>query len=91
MPNHPVGDIAHLPGGVRKGEPEAEARLMELTYRELRKIATGHIRRERTCLGLQTVDLVPDAYLREVLGVSARAINREWRMARAWLNKELYQ
>jgi len=26
----------------------------------------------------------------EVLGVSARTINREWRMARAWLYKELY-
>jgi DNA-directed RNA polymerase specialized sigma24 family protein len=27
----------------------------------------------------------------EVLGVSARTINREWRMARAWLYNELYQ
>lgn len=26
----------------------------------------------------------------EVLGVSSRTINREWRMARAWLCKELY-
>ena len=26
----------------------------------------------------------------EVLGVSARTINREWRMARAWLYKEVY-
>jgi hypothetical protein len=25
-----------------------------------------------------------------VLGVSVRTINREWRMARAWLYKELY-
>jgi RNA polymerase sigma factor (sigma-70 family) len=26
----------------------------------------------------------------EVLGVSARTVNREWRMARAWLYKEVY-
>lgn len=26
----------------------------------------------------------------DVLGVSSRTINREWRMARAWLYKELY-
>jgi RNA polymerase sigma factor (TIGR02999 family) len=26
----------------------------------------------------------------ELLGVSVRTINREWRMARAWLRKELY-
>jgi hypothetical protein len=25
------------------------------------------------------------------LGVSARTINREWRMARAWLYKEVYR
>jgi len=27
----------------------------------------------------------------EVLGVSPRTINREWRMARAWLYKEVYR
>jgi len=26
----------------------------------------------------------------EMLGVSTRTINREWRMARAWLYKEVY-
>jgi DNA-directed RNA polymerase specialized sigma24 family protein len=26
----------------------------------------------------------------DVLGVSARTVNREWRMARAWLYKEMY-
>lgn len=188
MQDQPDGEITRLLGGFRKGEPETEARLMELTYRELRKIAAGHIRRERTGISLQTTDLVHDAYLRlvdqagtplrdrghffqiaahvmrqilidrarkrhagkrgggvpeisldralniaeanssdllvleealtrlekvdarqcqvvemrffagmsedeiaEVLGVSARTINREWRMARAWLYKELYR
>src|SRR5580700_6683728 len=187
MLDKPDGEITRLLGGFRNGEPEAEARLMEATYRELRKIAAGHIRRERTGLSLQTTDLVHEAYLRlapqaatpwrdrghffqvaahvmrqilvdrarkrhagkrgggvpqisldkaldiaearsadllmleealarlqqvdgrqcqvvemrffagmsedeiaEVLGVSARTINREWRMARAWLYKEVY-
>jgi DNA-directed RNA polymerase specialized sigma24 family protein len=26
----------------------------------------------------------------EALGVSTRTVNREWRLARAWLYKELY-
>jgi RNA polymerase sigma factor (TIGR02999 family) len=188
MLDKPDGEITRLLGGFRKGEPEAEARLMEAAYRELRKIAAGHIRRERTGLSLQTTDLVHEAYLRlvpqaatpwrdrghffqvaahvmrqilidrarkrhagkrgggvvpeisldrvlnmgeanpgdllvledalarlekvdtrqcqvvemrffagmseeeiaEVLGVSARTVNREWRLARAWLYKELY-
>jgi len=181
------GEITGLLGAFRNGEPEAEARLMELTYRELRKIAAGHLRRERSACSLQTTDLVHEAYLRlfneaatpwrdrahffqaaahvmrqflvdrarkrhagkrgggvpeisldraldvaearagdlvvleealsrlqaldgrqcqvvemrffagmsedeiaEVLGVSARTVNREWRMARAWLHKEVY-
>jgi RNA polymerase sigma factor (TIGR02999 family) len=181
------GEITRLLGAFGKGEPDAEARLMELTYRELRKIAAGHMRRERSGRSLQTTDLVHEAYLRlvdqagtpwrdrahfyqvaahvmrevlidrarkrhagkrgggvpeisldralniaeahsgdllvleealtrlqkldgrqcqvvemrffagmsedeiaEVLGVSARTVNREWRMARAWLYKEVY-
>jgi RNA polymerase sigma factor (TIGR02999 family) len=31
-----------------------------------------------------------DDEIAAVLGVSARTIHREWRMARAWLYKELY-
>ena len=187
MPGKRDGEITRLLGAFSNGEPEAEARLMELTYRELRKIAAGHMRRERSARSLQTTDLVHEAYLRlveqadtpwrdrahffqvaahvmrqilidrarkrhagkrgggvpeisldrglniaeahsgdllvledalarlqkldgrqcqvvemrffagmsedeiaEVLGVSARTINREWRMARAWLYKEVY-
>jgi RNA polymerase sigma factor (TIGR02999 family) len=187
MQGKPDGEITGLLGAFGKGDPEAEARLMDLTYRELRKIAAGHMRRERSGRSLQTTDLVHEAYLRlvdqatiawrdrghffqvaahvmrqilidrarkrnagkrgggvlqisldrvldiaeanggdllvleealarlekadgrqcqvvemrffagmsedeiaEVLGVSSRTINREWRMARAWLYKELY-
>ena len=182
------GKMPRLRGNPGNGEPDGETRLMELTYRELRKIAAGHLRRERSAHSLQTTDLVHEAYLRlagqagtpwrdrahffqiaahvmrqflidrarkrhagkrgggvpeisldralnvaeapspdllvldealsrlqaldhrqcrvvemrffagmseeeiaEVLGVSARTINREWRMARAWLYKEIYR
>jgi RNA polymerase sigma-70 factor (ECF subfamily) len=64
--NNSPGDITQLLSGFRQGQPEAEARLMELTYRELRKIAAGHLRREHAARSLQTVDLVHDAYLRLV-------------------------
>jgi RNA polymerase sigma factor (TIGR02999 family) len=181
------GEVIRLLGAFRDGDPQAEARLTDLTYRELRKIAAGHLHRERSARSLQTTDLVHEAYLRlagrpgtpfrdrahffqiaahvmrqilidrprkrhagkrgggvpeisldkalniaeahsadllmlqdalarlqkvdgrqcqvvemrffagmaedeiaEVLGVSARTINREWRMARAWLYKEVY-
>jgi hypothetical protein len=39
MPGKRDGEITRLLGAFSNGEPEAEARLMELTYRELRKIA----------------------------------------------------
>jgi RNA polymerase sigma-70 factor (ECF subfamily) len=181
------GEITGLLDGFRNGDQQAEERLMALTYRELRKIAAGHLRRERSARSLQTTELVHEAYLRlvgqagvpwrdrahffqvaahvmrqvlidrarkrqagkrgggapdisldgaldiaeaksadllvleealtrlesldarqckvvemrffagmsedeiaEVLGVSARTVNREWRMARAWLYKQVY-
>jgi RNA polymerase sigma-70 factor (ECF subfamily) len=187
MPAMRDGEVPRLPGAHRDADPQAEARLTELTYRELRKIAAGHLRRERSARSLQTTDLVHEAYLRlanqpgapwrdrahffqiaahvmrqilvdrarkrhagkrgggvpeisldraldiaearsadlliledalvrlqtvdgrqcqvvemrffagmgedeiaEALGVSARTVNREWRMARAWLYKEVY-
>ncbi|MGA3079258.1 MAG: ECF-type sigma factor [Bryobacteraceae bacterium] len=60
------GEVTRLLGAFSKGEPDAEARVMELTYRELRKIAAGHMRRERSARSLQTTGLVHDAYLRLV-------------------------
>jgi len=60
------GDITRLLGGFRNGDADAEARLMELTYRELRKIAAGHLRREHHARSVQTTDLVHEAYLRLV-------------------------
>jgi RNA polymerase sigma factor (TIGR02999 family) len=60
------GEVTRLLGAFRNGEPEAQAQLMALTYRELRKIAAGHMRRERSARSLQTTDLVHEAYLRLV-------------------------
>jgi len=54
----PGGEITRLLDAFRNGEPEAEARLIELTYRELRKIAAGHVRRERSARSFQATDLV---------------------------------
>jgi RNA polymerase sigma-70 factor, ECF subfamily len=59
-------EITALLGAFRDGKPAAEARLMELTYRELRKIARGLMRRERSTRTLQTTDLLHEAYLRLV-------------------------
>ncbi len=64
MQGLPDGEITRLLGAFRDGDPQAEARLMDLTYRELRKIAAGHLRRERSARSLQTTDLVHEAYLR---------------------------
>jgi RNA polymerase sigma-70 factor, ECF subfamily len=66
MPGSRDGEITCLLGAFRNGEPKAEARLMELTYHELRKIAAGHMRRERSARSLETTDLVHEAYLRLV-------------------------
>jgi RNA polymerase sigma factor (TIGR02999 family) len=60
------GEITRFFDSFVRGEPQAKARLMELTYRELRKIAAGHLRRERAGHSLQTTDLVHEAYLRLV-------------------------
>jgi len=188
MQEQPERDITVLLAGFRQGDRDAEARLLELTYRELRKIAAARLRQEHAARSLQTHDLVHEAYLRlvdqaanswqdrghfyraaahimrqilidrarkrnagkrgggtpeisldkalniaeahsgdlllleealarlekvdsrqcqvvemrffagmqeeeiaEVLGISSRTVNREWRMARAWLYKELYR
>src|ERR1700733_8618396 len=66
MQGKPDGEITRLLGAFSNREPGAEARLMELTYRELRKIAAGHMRRERSGRSLQTTDLLHEAYLRLV-------------------------
>jgi len=64
MQPEPDGEITRLLSAFQEGDAAAESRLMDLTYRELRKIAAGHLRRERSARSLQTADLVHEAYLR---------------------------
>jgi RNA polymerase sigma factor (TIGR02999 family) len=62
----PDGEITRLLSAFRNGDASAESRLLNLTYRELQKIAAGHLRNERSARSLQTNDLVHEAYLRLV-------------------------
>jgi RNA polymerase sigma-70 factor, ECF subfamily len=48
----------------REGDREALGHLMPLVYDELRRIAAGHLRRERHAHTLQPTALVNEAYLR---------------------------
>ena len=48
------------------GDRDAPARLMPLVYDELRRLARGHLRRERADHTLQPTALVNEAYLRVV-------------------------
>ncbi|MEM7350817.1 MAG: sigma-70 family RNA polymerase sigma factor [Acidobacteriota bacterium] len=50
----------------RAGEPQALARLTPLVYSELRRLAEGRLRRERSDHTLQATALVHEAYLRLV-------------------------
>lgn len=58
-----AGEVTVLLGELRAGNSDAEARLLELVYPQLRKIATRHLRRERTGHTLQPTALVNEAYL----------------------------
>jgi RNA polymerase sigma factor (TIGR02999 family) len=49
---------------VRKGNREAQDRLVPLVYRELRRIAGAHLRRESPGHSLQPTALVHEAYMR---------------------------
>ena len=62
-PSHRVGDITTLLGELRNGDKKAEARLIELVYPELRKIARRFLRKERAGHTLQPTALVNEAYL----------------------------
>ena len=57
-------------------EPHALQELMPLVYRELRRLAHGHLRRERPDHTLQTTALVHEAYVRLVDQQEANWKNR---------------
>jgi RNA polymerase sigma-70 factor (ECF subfamily) len=57
-------DITQLLVDVRAGDKDAESRLIDLVYRELRAIASRYLRGERQGHTLQTTALVNEAYLK---------------------------
>ncbi len=59
-------DITLLLRSVRRGDRDAVDRLLPLVYAELRRIAGGYLRSERTGHTLQPTALVHEAYLRLV-------------------------
>jgi RNA polymerase sigma-70 factor (ECF subfamily) len=57
-------DVATLLGQLAVGNDKAAAELVVMLYRELRHLASGYLRRERSDHTLQTTALVHEAYLR---------------------------
>ena len=60
-PHTEITSLLAQPGG---RNPEAESRLVQLVYGDLRRIARRHLRSERTDHTLQPTALVNEAYLR---------------------------
>jgi RNA polymerase sigma-70 factor (ECF subfamily) len=58
------GKVTHLLEQLRSGKKEAESRLIEVVYPELRRIAMRYMRGERPGHSLQATALVNEAYLR---------------------------
>src|SRR5260370_34611144 len=61
-----AGEITRILSDLRNGDRDSEGRLISLVYRELRRIAAYHLKRERPGHTLQTTALVHEAYLRLV-------------------------
>jgi RNA polymerase sigma factor (TIGR02999 family) len=58
------GEVTNLLLELKQGNKEAEGRLIPLVYKELRRIAAIHLRREAPDHSLQPTALVHEAYLR---------------------------
>src|SRR5258708_8631023 len=59
-------DITQLLAEVKKGDREAESRLMPVVYNELHRLAAHYMRKEKPWHSLQPTALVHEAYLRLV-------------------------
>src|SRR3984885_7832429 len=70
-------DVATLLGQLEVGNDKAAAELVVMLYRELRHLASGYLRRERSDHTLQTTALVHEAYLRLADQRNVRWKNRE--------------
>jgi RNA polymerase sigma factor (TIGR02999 family) len=58
------GEVTRLLHDLKRGQKEAEERLIPLVYAELRRIAGAYLRRESPAHSLQPTALVNEAYLR---------------------------
>jgi RNA polymerase sigma factor (TIGR02999 family) len=70
-------DVATLLSGLDVGNDKAVANLVVSLYSELRRLASGYMRRERSHHTLQTTALVHEAYLRLADQKEVRWQNRE--------------
>ena len=59
-----TGEVTHLLGRVADGDHEALDRVYPHVYEELRRIASGHLRRERPGHTLHPTALVHEAYIK---------------------------
>ena len=71
-----TGEVTELLAELRAGKKEAEDRLLELVYGELRRIARRQMRRERPGHTLQATELANEAYLRMASGPAAHCNDR---------------
>jgi RNA polymerase sigma factor (TIGR02999 family) len=62
--NAATGEVTQMLVELRRGNKEAEGKLIPLVYNELRRIAATHLRREPPQHSLQPTALVHEAYLR---------------------------
>jgi len=70
------GDVTQLLQSWTGGDKDALGELVPLVYRELRRLAAGYIRRERSDHTLQPTALVHEAYLRLVDQTHVQGANR---------------
>ena len=69
----PAGDVTLLLEAARDGASGAQERLLELVYEELKRIAAGQMKGERSDHTLGATALVSESYLRLFRGVGGEA------------------
>ena len=70
------GEVTQLLAQIREGDEQAAAQLVPLVYKELRRIASAMMRRERPDHTLQPTAVVHEAFIRLMDGEQARFENR---------------
>ncbi len=66
MKHQSVEDVTALLAKLKKGDQEAASKLIPTVYDELRRLAGGYMRHERSDHTLQATALVHEAYLKLV-------------------------